>query len=843
MNWGISKILNWLSKGRVSKFFKGEHCKQDLPVAFVAGKIVVLLLLVSSLNSFGQVTIWEEDFESYTDNTGVEGAGIVNIGDYPSSVSKWTIDATGAELGNANDFLKVNSAYFQGSDVHGKGIWLSETIDISTYANVSVSGYFWKNDETMELTDSINFYYRIDGGTWNTIILLNDDISTSPQNYSVSNINGSSLEVKVEIINIGNKEIYAFDNIIVKGIPNSPPSCTAPISPANGETDFAVNGTLSWNLAAGTTSYEIYFGTDDPPTNIENGTDLGNVLSYTPDATLDPLTIYYWQIIPKNSNGSPIGCSVWSFTTEDISYCVSSGNMNNNNGVTLVNFNTIDNATGKPAGYNDYTSQSTNLTIGNSYNLTVNLNTGGNNTNDAMVWIDWNQDGDFSDTGEEFDMGDVKDVTDGATTNSPLSITIPASASLDSTRMRVSSKWKLSPTACETDFDGEVEDYTINICKNPDVPTLSFSANPVCEGDDVTLNITGSLNSATQWVIYTGTCGGTLVGTTTSSSYSLNNVTSSTTYYVRGEGSCVTPGSCGSMTVTVEDTEDPTITCAIPAPAYSNDGGECFYTVPDNSFDPTATDDNCAIALVINDFNSANTLNGAQLPVGTTTVIWTVTDAAGNTATCQYDVVVIDDENPTITCPTTVTVNPDDQNNGICTASGVDLGTPTTSDNCPGETTSNNAPATFPMGNTVVTWIVTDAAGNTATCQQTVTVEPATIIDIAVVDLGNSCQSGETGSTTTITWDVNLLQGSNTWTYDYIIKEGLTTLQSGTNVNATGNIQRDYSMDNATAVNKTYTITITNVKDNCGVAEINTANNSDSATMFGVPATSDISTN
>ena len=51
------------------------------------------------------------------------------------------------------------------------------------------------------------------------------------------------------------------------------------------------------------------------------------------------------------------------------------------------------------------------------------------------------------------------------------------------------------------------------------------------------------------------------------------------------------------------------------------------------------------------------------------------------------------------------------------------------------------------------------------------------------------------------------------------------------------------TMNNQTATNKTYTITLTNVIDECGVAEINTENNSDTVTLFGVPATSDIKSN
>src|SRR5207249_7086264 len=77
-------------------------------------------------------------------------------------------------------------------------------------------------------------------------------------------------------------------------------------------------------------------------------------------------------------------------------------------------------------------------------------------------------------------------------------------------------------------------------------------------------------------------------------------------------------------------------------------------------------------------------------------------------------------ESPTITAPAAVTAHTDA---GQCTASGVSLGTPSISDNCPGATVSNDAPASFAKGATTVTWTVTDASGNTATASQVVTVE------------------------------------------------------------------------------------------------------------------------
>jgi parallel beta-helix repeat protein len=61
--------------------------------------------------------------------------------------------------------------------------------------------------------------------------------------------------------------------------------------------------------------YIINIGTDYPPSNIEDETDLGNVLEYSPPDPLDFLTTYYWQIIPYNNEGSAQNCPVWSFTT------------------------------------------------------------------------------------------------------------------------------------------------------------------------------------------------------------------------------------------------------------------------------------------------------------------------------------------------------------------------------------------------------------------------------------------------------------------------------------------------------------------------------------------------
>ena len=173
----------------------------------------------------------------------------------------------------------------------------------------------------------------------------------------------------------------------------------------------------------------------------------------------------------------------------------------------------------------------------------------------------------------------------------------------------------------------------------------------------------------------------------------------------------VTDGSGNTETatqiVTVLDTENPTITA--PIAVTFNTNTDCTAT----GFDlgNPVTSDNCSVASVTNDAPAA-------LPLGDTTVTWTVTDGSGNSVTATQTVTVLDNVAPNITAPAAVTFN----TNTDCTATGFDLGNPVTSDNCSVASVTNDAPAALPLGDTTVTWTVTDGSGNTETATQIVTV-------------------------------------------------------------------------------------------------------------------------
>ncbi len=96
-----------------------------------------------------------------------------------------------------------------------------------------------------------------------------------------------------------------------------------------------------------------------------------------------------------------------------------------------------------------------------------------------------------------------------------------------------------------------------------------------------------------------------------------------------------------------------------------------------------------------------------------------VTDANGCEGYAEATVTDEDNQDPTITAPGDLTVSADE---GLCSAYGIDLGEPVANDNCTVASVTNDAPETFPLGTTTVTWTVTDLAGRSAQDVQLVTV-------------------------------------------------------------------------------------------------------------------------
>ncbi len=180
----------------------------------------------------------------------------------------------------------------------------------------------------------------------------------------------------------------------------------------------------------------------------------------------------------------------------------------------------------------------------------------------------------------------------------------------------------------------------------PSISLQPISLTNICLGNNISYSISANLTSAYQWQVSTDnganfnnlSNGGVYSGVTTNT-LSISNVTLSMNNY---QYRCIVSNSYGSVTSDVAtlttDSENPTITCVANQTVTAD--ATNTYTVSDTEFNPTATNDNCGVASIINNFNSTSTLEGATLPEGTTTITWTVTDNAGNTATCSFNVLV-----------------------------------------------------------------------------------------------------------------------------------------------------------------------------------------------------------
>ncbi|WP_424494921.1 LamG-like jellyroll fold domain-containing protein [Salinimicrobium sp. GXAS 041] len=246
------------------------------------------------------------------------------------------------------------------------------------------------------------------------------------------------------------------------------------------------------------------------------------------------------------------------------------------------------------------------------------------------------------------------------------------------------------------------------------IPDASFSDN--CSGENLKWVMSGATTENGNGQVGTKTFN---IGTTTIN-YTVTDAANNTT--------------TGSLDVVIEDNEDPKITLGNDI-SETTDTGQCTASinVPDASFS-----DNCSGETLKWAMSGATTGNGngqvgnKVFNIGTTTINYTVTDAANNTTTGSLYVVVEDNEDPKITLGNDISESTD---TGQCTAS-INIPDASFSDNCSGETlkwvmsgaTTGNGNGqvgtkTFNIGTTTITYTVTDAANNTTTGSLDVVVE------------------------------------------------------------------------------------------------------------------------
>jgi len=220
-------------------------------------------------------------------------------------------------------------------------------------------------------------------------------------------------------------------------------------------TDLSLENPTSWNWT--------FEGGTPGTSTAQNPTGI----TYTTVGTFDV------TLVATNAQGSDTEIKAGYISVSEKPYCPSQGNTYSMEWIAGVQVGTMTNNSGA-AGYTDFTSITCDLEGGSTVNVVLTPGFSGTvYTEYWKIWIDYNDDHDFEDAGEEVFSGVGSSTVTGSFT---------VASGIDKvTRMRVSMKYAGYPTPCETFTYGEVEDYTANVftvgTNYPPVANFTFITN------------------------------------------------------------------------------------------------------------------------------------------------------------------------------------------------------------------------------------------------------------------------------------------------------------------------------------------------------------------------------
>ncbi len=430
--------------------------------------LLVTALLMFWGVSWGQGT---EGFESYNESSYYTGTSTIGTGDWDFvSVFKDGAANSGSVACRIND------------DISGASI---TSPSLNTVGTVT----FWYRPLNAE-TSTFQFQKSVGGGAFTTIESISYGSSQSYVQYSY-NVNEGNSDVKIRILNDDQSAHLIIDDFewtAYSSCSGEPTAQATDITTSNatatsidvlwsagtgGDNYILVareGSSVSWTPTDGT-DYSAQTGSGDFSTATDQSG--GNKVVYassgisTTVTGLSASTTYYFQVFHlcsndsdnyltssgTNNDGTQIG------TTTAVSYCDPAPSSVDNDGITNVSMGTINNSTGTETNnFGDYSAQSTDVEQGATVNCDITYETGW--TYVTKIWVDWNNDGDFDDLGEEVYTGES---TSSNPTTLNASFSVPAGASLGAHRLRIGGADSGPPTPCYTGSYASYEDYTINV--------------------------------------------------------------------------------------------------------------------------------------------------------------------------------------------------------------------------------------------------------------------------------------------------------------------------------------------------------------------------------------------
>ncbi|MEY2693532.1 MAG: putative adhesin [Bacteroidota bacterium] len=409
----------------------------------------------------------------------------------------------------------------------GGDIWFS--------AVVPFTGILTVDTQTGVITDGGMAFYTGSCGAL-TLLSCDDDSSTNglmPYLTASGLTPGSTVYIRFWE--------YSNDNNGTFGICATSPTCIVPsINPTSSITTNSA--TINWTALtpAPAVGYEYYYSTSSTtPTVAGTATTATSI----PLTGLTPNTVYYVFVRSNCGGGNYSGWSAYDmFST---GYCPS---VSTATGYYISDFSTTggtanitnNGTTLSASGYGNYTAMSVSQQNFGAINFSSTF-VGG--TFGFNIWVDWNDDMDFNDTGE------LVYASNGYVSSATGSFSIPGTTAVGNHRMRIRADYlSTNPTACGTITDGETEDYTLTV-----LPPPPCSGNPTF----ISVNITSQTAATVTWTapapapangyqyyMSTSSVSPSALATPTGSlaagvtSLSLSGLTPLTTYYIWVRSNC-----------------------------------------------------------------------------------------------------------------------------------------------------------------------------------------------------------------------------------------------------------------------------------------------------------------
>lgn len=326
--------------------------------------------------------------------------------------------------------------------------------------------------------------------------------------------------------------------------------------PANGQTytwtpPFACSGlpaasttVSSINPACSGTNFTLSLGTTYSGSGITYQWESANDISFTTGLTslgtsstqtTSQTSNKYYRARITCSGNTTISTPLLVSTT--LCYCASTST-NNNEYISRVVSGGFTNTTTQ-SNYADYTGLGSIASVmQGTATSTIRVTTSSGHNNDGIyLFADWNQDGDFADGGEVV-AGPTAAAGSGTYS---LTITVPAGATIGTTRLRIKLARNANNNPCQATFNnGEVEDYLITVIPTCTL-TVTATSGQHCGPGTVTLTAVGG-SGTTQYRWYEYISSGSPVATTTTGSFVTPSLTTTKTYYVTAyNGICESP--------------------------------------------------------------------------------------------------------------------------------------------------------------------------------------------------------------------------------------------------------------------------------------------------------------